>query len=131
MELINGIEVSKFIEKDYPGYDKKLIAKYGAKSYFKQIMIDGFFHADPHPGNMMITEDKKLCYIDEGMMGILDDDFRENLAELIILLINGNTDNIINQLIYMDIITVSQNTPDLKADINDLLNRYYGSIVIY
>lgn len=127
MELINGIEVSKFIEKDYPGYDKKLIAKYGAKSYFKQIMINGFFHADPHPGNMMITEDKKLCYIDEGMMGILDDDFRENLAELIILLINGNTDNIINQLVYMDIITVSQNTPNLKADINDLLNRYYGS----
>ena len=80
MELINGIEVSKFIEKDYSGYDKKLIAKYGAKSYFKQIMIDGFFHADPHPGNMMITEDKKLCYIDEGMMGILDDDFRENLV---------------------------------------------------
>ena len=62
-----------------------------------------------------------------GMMGILDDTFKENLAELILLLINGNTDNIINQLIYMDIITPSQNTPELKADINDLMKKYYGT----
>lgn len=127
MELINGIELTDLINGDYPEINKKKIANYGVKSYFKQIMIDGYFHADPHPGNLIVTEDNKLCYIDEGMMGILNDDFRENLAELIILLINGNTDNIINQLLYMDIITPSQNTPDLKADINDLLNLYYGA----
>lgn len=127
MELIEGIELSKLIEGDYPEYDKKLIAKRGMESYFKQVMLDGFFHADPHPGNIMIMENNKVCYIDEGMMGILDDDFRGNLAELIILLFNGNTDNIINQLIYMDIITPSQNTPELKADVNDLMKKYYGT----
>ena len=89
-------------------------------------MIDGFFHADPHPGNLIVTPDNKLCYIDEGMMGILNEDFKECLAELILLLISGNTNNIIKQLIYMDILTPSQNTPELKADIDDLLNLYYG-----
>jgi len=62
-----------------------------------------------------------------GMMGILDDDFRGNLAELILLLLNGNTDNILNHLIYMDIITPAQKTDELKADVNDLLNLYYGA----
>jgi len=127
MELIDGIVVSDLMEGDYPEINKKKIASYGVKSYFKQIMTDGFFHADPHPGNLIVTEDQKLCYIDEGMMGILNDDFKENLAELILLLISGNTNNIIKQLIYMDIITPAQNTDELKADVDDLLTRYYGA----
>ena len=126
MELIKGIELTDLIENEHPDIDKKKIANYGVKSYFKQIMIDGFFHADPHPGNLMVSENK-LCYIDMGMMGILDDDFRGNLAELILLLLNGNTDNILNHLIYMDIITPAQKTDELKADVNDLLNLYYGA----
>ena len=127
MELIEGVELSKVINDDLEGYDKKLIAKRGMNSYFKQIMEDGFFHADPHPGNIMILEKNKICYIDMGMMGILDETFKSNLAELILLLTNGNADNIINQLIYMDIISPAQNTPELKDDINDLMKKYYGA----
>ena len=62
-----------------------------------------------------------------GMMGILSEGFKENLAELIMLLVNGNADNIINQLIYMDIIAPTQNTPELKEDIDDLMKKYYGN----
>ena len=127
MELIEGPELTKVIKKDLKGYDKKLIAKRGMDSDFKQIMIDGFFHADPHPGNIMILENNKICYIDMGMMGILDETFKSNLAELILLLTNGNADNIINQLIYMNILTPVQNTPELKDDINDLMKKYYGA----
>ena len=127
MELIKGIEVTNLIEKNYYSIDKKKIAKYGVKSYFKQIMIDGYFHADPHPGNLIVTEDEKLCYIDLGMIGILSNDFKENLAELILLLISGNSNNIIKQLLYMNIITPPQNTEQLQMDINDLINLYYGA----
>ncbi|WP_296884968.1 AarF/ABC1/UbiB kinase family protein [uncultured Methanobrevibacter sp.] len=127
MEFIDGKQLSEVIEDNTDKYNKKLIAKRGMDSYFKQVMVDGFFHADPHPGNIIVLDKNKICYVDMGMMGILDDTFKENLAELILLLINGNTDNIINQLIYMDIITPSQNTPELKADINDLMKKYYGT----
>ena len=127
MELIRGVEVTDLIKNDYPQIDKKKIANYGLKSYFKQMMLDGFFHADPHPGNLIVTEDQKLCYIDAGMMGILNEDFKEGLAELILLLLSGNTNNIINQLIYMNIITTSQNTPELRDDIDSLMNLYYGA----
>ena len=127
MELINGTGVNDLIEGDYPNINKRKIADYGVKSYFKQIMIDGFFHADPHPGNLIVTEDNKLCCIDEGMMGALNEEFKENLAELILVLISGDTSKIINQLIYMKIITPQQNTPDLRADVDDLMHRYYGA----
>ena len=127
MELIHGITVTELINGDYPNIDKKKIANYGLKSYFKQIMIDGFFHADPHPGNLIVTEDQKLCYIDAGMMGILNEDFKEDLAELILLLISGNTNNMISQLMYMNILSPSQNTPDLREDLDGLMNRYYGA----
>ncbi len=127
MELIHGVKVTDLIEGDYPDIDKKKIANYGLKSYFKQIMIDGFFHADPHPGNLIVTDDGKLCYIDAGMMGILNEDFKEDLAALILLLISGNTNNIITQLMYMDIVSPSQNTPELRSDIDDLMNLYYGA----
>ena len=115
------------LKKDYPKIDKKKIANYGVKSYFKQVLIDGFFHADPHPGNLIVTKDGKLCYIDLGMMGILSENFKETLAELILLLIGRNSNNIIKQLIYMDIITPAQNTDKLKTDLDDLLNLYYGA----
>ena len=127
MELIEGDDLSKVIEDESGKYDKKLIAKRGTNSFFKQIMIDGFFHADPHPANIIIKDNNTICYIDMGMMGILSEGFKENLAELIMLLINGNADNIINQLIYMDIIAPTQNTPELKEDIDDLMKKYYGN----
>ena len=127
MELIEGDDLSKVIEDESGKYDKKLIAKRGTNSFFKQIMIDGFFHADPHPANIIIKDNNTICYIDMGMMGILSEGFKENLAELIMLLVNGNADNIINQLIYMDIIAPTQNTPELKEDIDDLMKKYYGN----
>ncbi len=127
MELIDGIEVTDLFDKEIEGIDNKTIANYGVKSYFKQVILDGFFHADPHPGNMFITHDGKLCYIDFGMMGILSEEFRKDLARLIIILLEGNTNSLIKQLIYMKIITQEQNTEDLRMDIEDMLGRYMGA----
>lgn len=128
MEFIKGIEVEKIFNSNNPKYNKKLIADRGVKSYFKQIFIDGFFHADPHPGNIMIMDHNTVCFIDEGMMGTLDEKFRENLAELIILLISKNTDHLLNQFLYMGVINKEQrNSSKLKDDVEDLMNKYYGS----
>lgn len=128
MEFIKGIEVEKIFDSDDPKYNKKLIADRGVKAYFKQIFIDGFFHADPHPANIMIMDNNEVCFIDEGMMGTLDNNFKENIAELILLLINGNTDHLLNQFLYMGVINKEQRSSGkLKDDVEDLMNKYYGS----
>jgi len=89
--------------------------------------VDGFFHADPHPGNLYVLEDNVVCYIDFGMMGHIDRDFMQNLGELFVQVIDYKVDAIINQLIYMGIINDSVDRTILKRDIMDILDRYYGA----
>ena len=74
MEYVDGIKLSEVISGNDPKYNKILIADRIVRSYFQQLFLDGFFHADPHPGNIFVTEDNAICYIDFGMMGSLDED---------------------------------------------------------
>ena len=126
MEYVDGIKLSEVIAGDDPKYNKILIADRIVRSYFKQIFLDGFFHADPHPGNIFVTDDNAICFIDFGMMGALDEDFRQNLAELMIYFSDRNIDGLINQLIYMDILNEKTDISILKSDLNDLFAKYYG-----
>lgn len=126
MELVDGYEISDLFDKEIEGIDKKELAKIGTQSYLKQILLDGFFHADPHPGNMFVTKDGKLAYIDWGMVGVISEEFRGNLAEMILILLSGNSKKLIKQLIYMKVITPEQNTEEFQEDVEDLLNKYLG-----
>ena len=59
------------------------ILNFGGKSgqiLLQQLLLDGFFHADPHPGNLYVLEDNVVCYLDFGMMGHIDHDFMQNLG---------------------------------------------------
>ena len=127
MEFIKGEKLSNVFDSDDPKYNKKLIANRGVKSYFQQIFINGFFHADPHPGNIFIMDGNVVCFIDEGMMGLLDKEFKENLAELMIFFTEQNIEGLINQLLYMDILTEKTDLKSLKRDLNDLFSVYYGA----
>ena len=126
MEYVDGIKLSEVIAGNDPKYNKILIANRIVRSYFQQLFIDGFFHADPHPGNIFVTEDNAICYIDFGMMGSLDEDFRQDLAELMIYFSDRNIDGLINQLIRMDILNEKTDINILKSDLNDLFAKYYG-----
>jgi ubiquinone biosynthesis protein len=126
MELVIGKKISDITEAE--GFDLKLIAELGAVSYFKQVIDYGFFHADPHPSNIYILNDNVICYIDFGMMGVLDDEFKQNLAELIIYFIDNNVNGMINQLKYMDMIDEHYvDTKSLKYDLTDMMYKYYGT----
>ena len=83
MEFIDGAKLSDVYESDSEEFDKKLLAKNLLDSYLQQLFIDGFFHGDPHPGNIMILENNVICYLDLGMMGIFDEDFKRNLLQFL------------------------------------------------
>jgi ubiquinone biosynthesis protein len=125
MELIVGKKISEVTEAE--GFDLKLIAERGAVSYFKQVIEYGFFHADPHPSNIYILDNNIVCYIDFGMMGFLDEEFKQNLAELIIYFIDNNVSGMINQLTYMGMIDEQVDTKSLKYDLTDMMYKYYGT----
>ena len=126
MEFIDGTKLNDVYESTGDEFDKKLLAKNLLDSYLQQLFIDGFFHGDPHPGNIMILENNVLCYLDLGMMGFFDEEFKKNLSELMILFVDQDVDGLINQLMYMDILDYDIETRTLKRDINDLFGRYFG-----
>lgn len=126
MEYIKGIKISD-IQKSNIKLNGKYIARIGADCYFRQIFEYGFFHADPHPGNFFIKDNNVLCFVDFGMMGHLDNEFIDNLAELFVFIIDYDISGIISQLMYMRIIEDTTDTDELRSDLIDLLDKYYGA----
>ena len=126
MEFIDGTKLNDVYASTGDEFDKKLLAKNVIDSYLQQLLIDGFFHGDPHPGNILILENNVVCYLDEGMMGSFDNEFKRNLSEAILLFVDQDVDGLINQLMYMDILDYDIDTKPLKRELNDLFGRYFG-----
>lgn len=126
MEYIHGVKITD-VPKLGSRINGKQIAKLGAYCYFRQIFKYSFFHGDPHPGNILVKDNDVLCFIDFGIMGHLDNEFIDNLAELFIFIVDYDISGIINQLLYMKIIDYNVDTDELKSDLIDLLDKYYGA----
>lgn len=126
MEEIKGIKLNELEETGVTGVDRSFLASLGARSLMKQVLIDGFFHADPHPGNIFIVDSDKLAYIDFGMMGQLTQEDRDKLSILFIAILKRDIDIIVDLLLEIGLIDENINLRKFKLGIQDLLNRYYG-----
>jgi ubiquinone biosynthesis protein len=126
MEFIAGTKLNDVYASTGDEFDKKLLAKNVLDSYLQQLFIDGFFHGDPHPGNIMILENNVVCYLDEGMMGSFDQNFKRNLSEVMLLFVDQDVDGLIDQLMYMEILDYDIDTRTLRRDLSDLFGRYFG-----
>ncbi len=125
MEYIVGETLSEFIERGDNELRKK-IAERGANIFLKQILEDGFFHADPHPGNIFIVNKKDIAFIDYGMVGILDEDSQENLAEILAGIVLRDADKILTGFEKFGTLPDELNRKALKAEINEILDKYYN-----
>ncbi|MGD9214525.1 MAG: AarF/UbiB family protein [Desulfobacteraceae bacterium] len=83
IEYIDGIKVSDIESLCQSGYDRRLITERGANVLLKQIFTFGFFHADPHPGNVFVLPGNVICLLDFGMMGAVDRSTREVFVALV------------------------------------------------
>ncbi|MFJ7976146.1 ABC1 kinase family protein [Peribacillus sp. NPDC096379] len=125
MEYIKGTKISQLKELDLLGYDRKIIAKRVTNSMLHQILIEGFFHGDPHPGNMMVLPDEVVVFMDFGMVGRLTSDMKYQLASLVISLKRGDTSGIIKAISKMGILPDQINMSLLRADVDELKDKYY------
>lgn len=125
MEKVDGICLSEIDDYNVDDAQKKRIIDIGVKSFFRQVMTCGFFHADPHPGNIFILDDGKLAYVDFGMIGLIDEKTLRYLNQLIISSTNKNTDQIIRILTDMNAISGDINNEILRRDLLYLIHYYY------
>lgn len=82
-EYIEGIPGRQINELKKPDFNRKIIAQRGADAVLKMVLIDGFFHADPHPGNFIILTDNRLAFIDFGMVGSLSETRRDQVVDML------------------------------------------------
>jgi len=125
MEFIVGKKINQFLDEEIVGYDKKLISERLIYSLFRQIFIEGFFHGDPHPGNLVILSGNIIAYMDFGMVGRLTEDAKHHCASLVIGLMRGDTDNIIKSVDHLATIPDDIDMKMLHADIDQLREKYY------
>lgn len=125
-EYIDGIKISETDALLEAGCDLKSIAQVGGKFILKQIFEDGFFHADPHPGNIFIKEGKIIVPVDFGMMGRLDESLLEEVSDLLIGTIQKDADLIIRVLINLGSLDDERDVRALKVDVANFIDRYYG-----
>ena len=127
MDYIDGIKVSDIASIDEAGLDKQLLARNGATAELKMIFEDGFFHADPHPGNIFVLPGDKTLFLDFGMMGRLDDTSRRNLAELLSSFVTRNPNKVTYALLKFLATDFSKiDLHSLEMDIMDFVDRYYS-----
>ncbi|MDD4802717.1 MAG: AarF/ABC1/UbiB kinase family protein [Syntrophomonas sp.] len=121
MEYMAGIKISNYLKLEQAGVNRKAIASKLLQTYVKQILVDGFFHADPHPGNLFVTEDGRLIIIDFGMMGTISEELRDILIDLVLALVKRD---------YVQVAAYFKRIGFLRYDAdNELVARAIGVLV--
>ncbi|CAG0961327.1 AarF/ABC1/UbiB kinase family protein [Geobacter sp.] len=125
MEYIDGIKVSDTPALEAAGLDRRLIALRGSDAFLKMVLTHGFFHGDPHPGNVLILPDNVICLLDYGMVGRLDAQLKGYLTDLLLAILQRNVDEVISLLLYSGDITDTLDTRALRRDLSGLIDSYY------
>lgn len=124
MEHIDGIRLNDFTALDNAGLNRKVIARNLAESIFNQILRDGFFHGDPHPGNIMILPDNTIVFLDLGMVGKLDEERKIQFLKMLMGVVFKNSRMITQAIINLDAMAHRVNIKKFEKEIDILRDKY-------
>lgn len=116
MEWINGTKLTQTAEINAQGIDARYLIQVGVQCSLRQLLEHGFFHADPHPGNLLATPDGKLAYLDFGMMSQVQPPQRYGLIEAIVHVVNRDFEGLANDYVKLDFLSPDTDlTPIIPA----------------
>ena len=125
-KAISGIPGRDLEAVNQAGLDRKILAQHGAQAVLKMILEDGFFHADPHPGNVFYLPENRIAFIDFGMVGRLSFDRRTQVVDLLHGLVETEVDSVVE--ILLDWTGGAEIDRDsLKLEIDGLIDQYHGA----
>ncbi|AKB28046.1 ABC1 family protein [Methanosarcina siciliae T4/M] len=126
LEYIEGIKGGRVDLLEKQGFDRSAIALAVAGSFLKQVFEDGFFHADLHPGNILIMEDGIVAFLDFGMVGHLSSETRDMFLNGMTAMVKGDSSLFVETLRDMGGIDSHVDTKVLKVDFDYFRSKYYG-----
>jgi len=124
-EFIDGIAGNDIEALEQSGLDRKLLAKRGVEAVLKMILQDGFFHADPHPGNCFYLADNRLAFIDFGMVGRLSEERRDQVLNLLRGLIDKDSSRVVKVLLLWSTNAHPDNKEGFTFDIDEFIDQYH------
>ncbi|GLV13060.1 ABC transporter [Alicyclobacillus hesperidum] len=125
MEYVRGIKLTNGAFLRESGYRTGEIAQRVANAEFTQMLMHGFFHADPHPGNLAVLPDHSVLFMDFGMVGRLTPEMKRHLSALIIALMRRDSDAIVRVLYRMGVVPSDVDDRRLHRDVDNLREKYY------
>lgn len=126
LERIRGIKISDAAALDAAGIDRRDLAERACSVLLKMVFEDGFFHADPHPGNFFIEPGGRIGIIDFGMVGRIDDKLREQLVRMLLALVTDDAVRVTAILVELCGTPRTGDVAGLQSQVARLLDRYVG-----
>lgn len=127
MELIEGIKLDDEKALKEANINKKVLAQNGVNALLRQVFVEGFFHADPHPGNYFVLPGNVFAFIDYGMVGRMMEKDRLELASFFISFLNEDSESAIKHLLHIVDTSQASNLPSFEHDVDDILHEWYGA----
>jgi len=129
MEWINGVKLTNPQEIRELGLDARYMVEVGVQCSLLQLLEHGFFHADPHPGNLLATPDGKLAYLDFGMMSEVKPYQRYGLIEAVVHLVNRDFDGLANDYVKLEFLTPDTDLAPIIPALKSVFDGALGASV--
>lgn len=124
MEYVEGIKLNDLSELKDRCYNPKALAETIVRAILHQILIEGFFHGDPHPGNILAVSADVIALIDFGMVGRLTSDMKYNFASAVIAMMRQNTEGMLQAVLRMGIVPDEVDMRRLRQDVDEMREKY-------
>jgi ubiquinone biosynthesis protein len=124
MEELHGIKLADVAECGKAGYDLPEVARRGAEIYLEMIFVHGFYHADPHPGNLLVMDGNVVGLLDYGMVGRIDEHLREDIEEMLMAVVEGDPVHLTSVITRVGKIPPGLDQAALSVDVADFVSQY-------
>ena len=124
LEYLPGIKISHYEAIEAAGLNRKHLAQLGAKAYLHQLLNNGFFHADPHPGNIAVSTDGSLIFYDFGMMGQVQAITREKLLNTFFGIAQKDAEQVVNSLVDLGALAPADDMGPVRRSVQYMLDNF-------
>lgn len=124
MDALEGISVSRRDLLEQSGFDLTDIARRGAEMFLQMVFRDGFYHADPHPGNLMVLQDAVIGVLDCGMVGRVDEALRDQIEDLLIAAIDKDPDRLMDAVVELGELPADFERARLRSDLVEFVEEF-------
>lgn len=124
MKYIQGTKLTEINTIDDPTLDREELARHGVDLFLDMIFVDGLFHADPHPGNLLVLRGNRFGLLDFGMVGRIEERLREDIEDLLISIANGDSPTLTSIILRLGNAPKDLDETTLRSELADFVSHY-------